>query len=75
MVQFRPKTCLGGISVFDSVTDRALKFLQAHIIDNEKECDLCVIVDHLLQHNLTLTFEGESMTLQTFVGLECELLR
>jgi hypothetical protein len=40
-----------------------------------KPCDACRIVDLLILHNWTLTFSGDSMMRQTFVGLQCEIMR
>jgi hypothetical protein len=49
-----------------------------HVSDSDGaavSCDLCRIVDVLLQLNLTLSFVGDSMTKQVGVGFECDLLR
>lgn len=37
-------------------------------------CDVCAMVEMLSSHNLTLMSSmGDSMTRQTFAGLECEI--
>jgi hypothetical protein len=38
-------------------------------------CDVCQIVDYLLDYNLTFTLVGDSMTAQSAGALECELHR
>jgi hypothetical protein len=43
--------------------------------DNIIQCDVCRIVDILMEQNWTLAFQGDSITRQTFFGLECELYR
>jgi hypothetical protein len=40
-----------------------------------QDCDICRIVDYLLIYNWTMSFQGDSVTAQTFQGLECELHR
>jgi hypothetical protein len=40
-----------------------------------QECDVCRIVDYLIMYNWTLSLQGDSVTAQSWLGLECELLR
>ena len=55
----------------------SLQFLKHHALhpNQQQLCDVCQIVDYLLEYNLTLAFQGDSMMRQTFVGFECELWR
>jgi hypothetical protein len=39
------------------------------------QCDVCRMVDILMEQNWTLAMQGDSMTRQSFFGLECELRR
>jgi hypothetical protein len=41
----------------------------------QQDCDICRIIDYLMIYNWTLSFQGDSVMRQTFVGLECELHR
>lgn len=52
----------------------ATKFLEQHPIEGN-ECDVCQIFNLLIDSNLTLAFQGDSLSHQTFSGLECELRR
>jgi hypothetical protein len=56
---------------------RQLQQLEASSTDSppRQDCDACRIVDYLLQQNWTLAIQGDSMSRQTFTGLECELRR
>jgi hypothetical protein len=46
-----------------------------NVDDDGDSCDVCRIVDQLVIHNLTLSLVGDSVTLQSVVGLQCALLR
>jgi hypothetical protein len=39
------------------------------------QCDVCRMVDILMQQNWTMAMQGDSVTRQSFFGLECELRR
>jgi hypothetical protein len=43
--------------------------------DDYTACDACRIMDLLILHNWTLSFSGDSMLRQNFVGLQCEIMR
>lgn len=77
-----------GLDRYDTAAQYTMDYLEQRpvpsfhfngdgLFDKEpkQECDICRIMDYLLEKNWRLTFQGDSMTLQTFVGLECELLR
>jgi hypothetical protein len=73
--------------MFDRVAAAAKSYLARNYYNNETissstssnntytTCDACRIVDLLIMHNWTLTFSGDSMMRQTFVGLQCEIMR
>jgi hypothetical protein len=44
-------------------------------IDDYSACDACRIVDLMILNNWTLSFSGDSMLRQNFVGLQCEIMR
>jgi hypothetical protein len=72
---FRPDVC-NHTQAYDNVKTYALQYLQAQYPPNEHgHCDVCRIIDHLLDSNLTLSFVGDSVTRQAGAGLECELHR
>jgi hypothetical protein len=56
---------------------RGLQQLEASstVSPPRQDCDICRIVDYLLLRNWTLAIQGDSMSRQTFNGIECELLR
>ena len=56
---------------------RGLQQLEAssNVSPPRQDCDICRIVDYLLLRNWTLAIQGDSMSRQTFNGIECELLR
>jgi hypothetical protein len=66
---------------YDKVRARAADFLLQHPVPSRRfsrpptDCDTCRIIEHLIANNLTLTFQGDSVTGQVFWGLECDLLR
>lgn len=54
--------------------------LKQHVLqvlggDDYQVCDACRIFDLLLQHNLSITFWGDSVQAQIFNGFECALQR
>jgi hypothetical protein len=52
----------------------ATGFLEQHPVEGN-ECDVCQIVNILIDYNLTMAFHGDSVSHQTYSGLECELRR
>jgi hypothetical protein len=77
MVSFRSDLC-NNTDVYDRVQNYTESYLQGLALPDSyatQPCDLCQIVDQLIMHNFTLTFQGDSLTRQTVVGLECELRR
>lgn len=66
-VRYSPQRCRWNISSYDIP-----EYLERFVPDSAL-CDVCGIVDMLLNSSLTLSFLGDSMTRQTFVGLECEI--
>jgi hypothetical protein len=72
-VRFNPLTCRQNVSEYD-ISSYTEQFLPSKVDDNDKpNCDVCDIVELVRSNNLTLSFMGDSMTRQTFVGLECEI--
>jgi hypothetical protein len=65
------------MSTYERVESHANAFLAAHPPRkaNASLCDLCRIVDLLVLHNLTLTWQGDSMTSQVVTAMECEFRR
>lgn len=53
----------------------AEKFLDNHPVKGDELCDICRIVDVLLEKSWTLTFAGDSVSHQSWAGLDCEILR
>eukprot|EP00980_Cylindrotheca_fusiformis_P020032 scaffold7117_cov104-Cylindrotheca_fusiformis.AAC.1 len=73
---FRPDVCDHSRKDYDKVRDYALQYLRTKFPSHVKDsCDVCRIVDHLFDHNLTLSFVGDSVTRQIGTGFECELYR
>ena len=75
---FRPQDCPIGSSSYNAVRTHAIQELAKtnHLINNNVEnCDVCQIVDVMMKDNLTMAFMGDSMTMQTFIGMKCELQR
>jgi hypothetical protein len=52
----------------------ATGFFSQHPVKGN-ECDVCQIVNILIDYNLTMAFHGDSVSFQTYFGLECELRR
>jgi len=75
---FNQRLC-NNTSIYHDAHNYTVDYLQNHAHVNSQQqqqpCDVCRIVELLLQHNLTLSFQGDSMTRQTFSGLECDLHR
>ena len=75
-MMYKSRICNHSTAVYQRVQDHAAEYLQQmYPEDDDSTCDVCWLVDQLLTHNLTLAFVGDSLTRQTGVGLECELLR
>lgn len=80
---FEGKQCEQNSTAYQQIEKHTIQYLQkhygAHDDDNNQQqdtpCDTCRILDLLIQHNLSLSFVGDSMTRQVAAGLECELLR
>ena len=66
-VRYNPQRCRWNISSYN-----ISEYLEQFVPDSAI-CDVCGIVDLLLNSSLTLSFLGDSITRQTFVGLECEI--
>lgn len=62
---------------YQQVQNYSLNLLEEYSLppNTLRRCDVCQIVHLLIKHNLNLAFEGDSVTRQTFAGLECELRR
>lgn len=76
-VYFDPKAC-NSSGIYDRVQEYTLAYMERLPIPesfSDQTCDLCRIVDLVVANNLTLTFQGDSLTRQMFTGLECELRR
>jgi len=77
-VRFNADDCDKGLETYRRMEERALQLLQDHFpLPNSTTtpCDICRILEILWQQNWTMAFQGDSMTRQTFSGLECELHR
>lgn len=83
-VTFEPAACDRGVEAYSSAHTHAFDTLGKHplVFKDGKgtgpsvvRCDACRITDILLETNWTLAFQGDSITRQTFFGLECELRR
>jgi hypothetical protein len=75
--RYKAKHC-DDKAIYKRVEEYAIEYLASNykgVSDDDVACDSCRIVDLLLQHNLTLSFVGDSMTRQVGVGFECDLLR
>jgi len=59
---------------YDRTKDLAMNFLMQHPVKGNN-CDICQIIDTLMEQNLNLAFQGDSVMLQAVNGLECELSR
>ena len=77
-VKFKPEKCTDP-AVYDRLEQYTLDFMKQFPPrpkgSAQPFCDVCQIADHLIVNNLTMSFQGDSMTRQTVVGLECELRR
>jgi hypothetical protein len=77
-VMYDPKKC-NSPGIYDRMHDYTVDYMErlpSPVDDaSRNSCDLCHIIETLVQHNLTMTFQGDSLTRQAFIGLECELLR
>ena len=84
-VGWTPGVCNYTEYVYQQAEAHALEFLSHHPIIPMTDgisftatavaCDACQIVNHLLQNNWTLAFQGDSVANQSFDALECELRR
>jgi hypothetical protein len=75
-VTFNPRSCRLNVSDYDiaSYTEQFVPHLRHGMVENDElACDVCDIVEMVRSNNLTLSFVGDSMTRQTFAGLECEI--
>jgi hypothetical protein len=77
---FEPNVCNLTRSVYERNEAMALSLLPprwenetAH--HGDVECDACRLIDVLWENNWTMAFLGDSVTVQSFVALECELHR
>jgi hypothetical protein len=76
-VSFIPNSPCANRSMVDDygwAEQVATGFLEQHPVEGN-ECDVCQIVNILIDHNLTMAFHGDSVSHQTYFGLECELRR
>ncbi len=74
-LKYKPDIC-NKTQVYRKVQDYTMQYLQTKYPQEEQGiCDVCKIVDHLFENNLTLSFVGDSMTRQSENGFECELAR
>jgi hypothetical protein len=69
----RPE-CTGGVEAFQRVRKRAMEFLHPNL-DGGSDCDVCRILNLSQQHNLTVSFWGDSVQRQVWDGFLCELMR
>jgi hypothetical protein len=80
-VRFVPKVCAKPLEAHDRVANYTQDYLQRFPVDSagsswpRQDCDVCRIIDFLTVFNWTFSMVGDSMSLQTFTGLECELRR
>jgi len=64
-----------SFSLYKEVEERALTLLNGMPVFGSNKCDVCTILELLVERNQTMTFQGDSMMRQNYVALECELLR
>jgi hypothetical protein len=75
-VHQRNDVCNIGMEPYHRAEKKTLEFLQAHPLSAlEQQCDICRIVEIMIERNWMVTFQGDSVMRQNFVGLECELFR
>jgi hypothetical protein len=75
---YRSNVCNLTRSVYQRNEQLALSFLprlENQVPHRDVECDVCRLVNVLLEHNWTMAFVGDSVTRQSFMALECELRR
>jgi hypothetical protein len=74
-VKYLGAKCRGDM--FDRVAAAARTYLAHDSYDENTytACDACGIIDLMIMHNWTLSFSGDSMMRQNFVGLQCEIMR
>jgi hypothetical protein len=65
--------CAGGVEAFQRVRKRAMEFIHPNL--DGSDCDVCQILDLSYQHNLTISFWGDSVQRQVWDGFQCELTR
>lgn len=70
-VKFRGGQCRMNATGFD-IGKYTSEFISS---DDKSSCDVCDIVDTLMANNWTLSFVGDSITRQSFAGLECALYK
>jgi hypothetical protein len=81
-VGFARDKCNVGPDVYKHAEEIALTTLADYPLTTkeattsaQQHCDWCHIVEILMEKNWTLAFQGDSLTRQTFAGVECELRR
>jgi hypothetical protein len=75
-IHYRRNVCDIGMDPYNRARQKTLEFLNSHPLSpTERQCDICQIVEVMMERNWTVTFQGDSMMRQNFVGLECELFR
>lgn len=67
-VRYKPKSCNLPLTDFD-IHNHTAEFVSGPL----DHCDVCDIVDQLARHSWSLSFVGDSVTRQSFAGLECAL--
>lgn len=68
--------CFSFSAAYDRAKNLSLEFLRQHPVDSgARQCDVCQIIDTMLEKNWTLSFQGDSVMRQNVVGLQCELHR
>jgi hypothetical protein len=70
----RSPKCTGSVEAFQRVRKRAMEFLHPNL-DGGSDCDVCQILNLSQQHNLTVSFWGDSVQRQVWDGFLCELMR
>jgi hypothetical protein len=73
------KVCFGGKYAYDKVRQQAIDLFDSSEYKNNEEeedhCDICLILNQLYQHQWTLSFWGDSVQRQVFLGFLCEASR
>ena len=80
-VDYNTEGCNIGADVYRNTELLALQALEDYPLPTSagdmpvQHCDWCRIIDILIEKNWTLAFQGDSLSRQSFTGVECELRR